>query len=69
MTFGERLKQLREERGMDRKDLALELGRLSYITVASYENDITTPSLRVIGKICRLFDITPEELFKGVELL
>ena len=68
MTFGERLKQLRTERSMSREDLAAALGKISYTTIANYENDIQTPSFTILGRMCKVFKMTAEEMFKGVEL-
>lgn len=68
MTFGERLKQLRETKGWSRDDLCRAVGKLSYQSIASFELDTNTPSLRVVGKSCKVFGLEPEEFFKGVEL-
>ena len=67
MTFGERLASLRKERGMTPKELADEI-HVNVQVYYNYETDIATPSLKRCGKICRVLGITPEELFKEVEL-
>lgn len=68
MTFGERLRELREAKDWSRDDLCRAVGKLSYQSIASFELDVNTPSLKVVGKICKVFGLEPEEFFKGVEL-
>lgn len=52
---GERIKQLREERGMTQQMLADKIG-MSKSTIAKYENNQLHPSLDVIVKIAEHFD-------------
>ncbi|MGE5585798.1 MAG: helix-turn-helix domain-containing protein [Bacillota bacterium] len=54
MTFGQRLKGLRESCKMSRDDLATRLG-LSYWAVAKYEQDERVPDHEVLGRIAGLF--------------
>lgn len=67
MTFGEKLSELRKSKALPRKAVAPELS-VSLAAYGNWESDIGTPSLKSCGKICKFFDIKPEELFKGVEL-
>ena len=67
MTFGDRLREIRESKGLYPKQVA-PLIHVSVPTYCTYEADTTTPSIDRCGKICRALDIEPEELFKGVEL-
>ena len=68
MTVGERIKQLRKVKGWSRDDLRSAIGKVSYQTVASFELDVVKPSLKMVGKICKVFGLEPEEFFKGVDL-
>jgi len=60
-NFPERLKELRKERGMNRKDLtaALKLGRA---TVKRWEEGEQIPNALYIFKICQFFRCTAEFL-------
>lgn len=62
MTFGERLKELREASGFSQSVLAKEAG-VGLATVKDYEGNRRTPSLeiaqtlaRVLGVSCQAFD-------------
>lgn len=67
MTFGERLKQIRTDRGMKTKFLAAKIGICTPL-VYKYERGVQCPTLKRVGKICKAFKMTPEEFMKGVEL-
>ena len=67
MTFGERLKQIRTDKGMTTKFFAAKVG-ICMPLVYKYEMDAQQPSLKRVGKICRVLKMTPEEFMKGVEL-
>lgn len=47
--FGERLKELREEKGMTQQDLAVFLN-VSRPSISGYENNSNDPSLDVLKK-------------------
>jgi len=59
--IGERLADLRKDRGLRQKELADKLG-VKEKTISAYENDITAPSDRVQEEIARLFDISLDYL-------
>ena len=61
MFIGERLADLRKDRGLRQKELADKLG-VKEKTISAYENDITAPSDRVQEEIARLFDISLDYL-------
>ena len=67
MTVGQRIKQLREERGWRQTYLAVEVD-LSFEMIYAYERDKSTPRLKTLAKFCDAFGITPEEFMKGVEI-
>ena len=59
--FGERLKELREEKGMTQQDLAVFLN-VSRPSISGYENDSNDPSLDVLKKISDLFNVSADYL-------
>ena len=65
MGIGEQIRELREERGISRQQLADALS-LSVTSIQKYENDIAAPSYGTLLDMARYFDITTERLF-GIE--
>ena len=61
VDFGERLKTLRQAKGLTQKQLALQLG-LSKSVVSSYENGFRYPSFDVLIKIASVFSTTTDYL-------
>lgn len=59
--FSERLKELREERGLSQRQLALELG-YSNKTIALWENNINIPSLENAKVIAVFFKVSIDYL-------
>lgn len=57
--IGERLKQLRKERGLTQKQLAKELG-ISASTIGMYEQGRREPDHRLLSKICRFFSVSSD---------
>ena len=61
MTFGEKIKSLREQNGITQDDLAERL----YVTrtaVSKWENDKGLPSIDTLKRIAELFGVTLDEL-------
>jgi transcriptional regulator with XRE-family HTH domain len=56
MKFQERLKQLREEQDLSKRELAVKLG-IPPSTYYDYENGKTQPDLSKIIKIAEFFDV------------
>lgn len=59
--FGERLKQLRIEKGLYQKDLAKILG-VSAGAIGMYENNKRTPDFELLIKIAKFFDVSIDYL-------
>lgn len=59
--FGIKLKKLRENREMSQAQLAERLG-VAIATVSAYEQDRTLPSVTILIKICRIFDVSADYL-------
>ena len=67
MEFGEKLKQLREEKGMTQQTLAEKL----YVTrqaVSRWECGARYPDLLTAKKIARILDVSVDEMLSGEEL-
>ena len=57
----ERIKELREEKGLTQAQLGKEL-MLNQNTISDYENGKLEPSVQTIIKLCDIFDITADYL-------
>ena len=67
VEFGEKLKQLREEKGMTQQTL----GEMLYVTrqaVSRWECGARYPDLLTAKKIAKILDVTVDELLSGEEL-
>ena len=57
----ERLRELREEKGLSQRQLAKELG-FSPNTICQYETGKREPDIRTIKKLCDFFEVTSDYL-------
>lgn len=62
--FGEKLRTLRKQRGMTLKNLADELGFSSPGSVGDLESGRKNPSLEVVIRISRIFEVSVDQLVK-----
>jgi transcriptional regulator with XRE-family HTH domain len=62
--FGEKLRFLRERRGMTVRELAFELGIKSHSHIVGLEASKHKPSTDLILKIADLFDVTTDQLMR-----
>jgi len=60
--FGERLKELRSEKGMTQKQLAALLS-VSGNTVHAWECDLQEPSMSALKEISSIFNVSLDYLF------
>jgi transcriptional regulator with XRE-family HTH domain len=60
--FGEKLRALRQQRGMSLRKLATELGLAVHGHIAQLERGERKPSAELIVKIARLFDVSADRL-------
>lgn len=65
MNIGERIYNFRTEKGMSQGDLAEKLD-VSRQSISKWENNSAVPDLDKIIKLSEIFDITIDELVKGV---
>ncbi|MCK9451238.1 MAG: helix-turn-helix domain-containing protein [Bacteroidales bacterium] len=61
MTIGEYIKKLRKQKGLQQKEVAIEVG-LSQSNYNKVENDHRQPSIEVLNKLAKLFDVTIDQL-------
>lgn len=59
--FGNRLTELREEKGLNKKEIAKEL-KLPYTTYLNYENDEREPNSDTLIKIAKYFNVSIDYL-------
>ena len=61
MTIAEKIKKLRKDNNMTQEDLAEKLN-VSRQTISKWETDVVIPDADNIVSICKLFNITTDEL-------
>ena len=61
MEIKNKLKELRKEKGLPQKELAKKLN-ISITGYASWEQGLAEPSISAIKNICKLFNISADEL-------
>lgn len=66
MQLNERLRELRNERGLRLRDIAKEAG-ISVPYLSDLERGRTTPSLDTLGALAAAYQITVHDLLHGVE--
>ncbi len=60
--FGEKLRTLRQKRGMSLRQLASELGFSAHGHIAQIEQGERKPSADLVVKIARLFEVSTDQL-------
>lgn len=60
-TIGERIKRIRESKGMSQKDLASKCG-IIYQTIGKYERGILNPKLATIMEIANALDVEIDDI-------
>src|SRR5690606_23263991 len=61
MKIGDRLAQLRKEKGYSMQEMANKLG-IAKSTYAGYESNYREPSLDMVKKMSRIFDVSVDYL-------
>ncbi len=59
--IGSRIRELREEKGMTREDLAQKL-EISYWALSKYETEDRAPDYELLGKLATLFGVSIDYL-------
>ena len=63
-TLGERIAQLRKEKGLKQDELAEMLG-ITPQAVSKWENDQTCPDISLLPKLAEILSVTVDELLSG----
>ncbi|MBQ9729108.1 MAG: helix-turn-helix transcriptional regulator [Clostridia bacterium] len=58
---GERLRQLRQEKGLTLREVALALN-INLMTYAHYEHGDREPSIGMLKSLCKFYDVTSDYL-------
>ena len=67
MTLGQKIKKLRNEKGLTQKDLADQV-HVTFQTVSKWEKDENEPDVSTLKELSKLFDVTVDQLVNGEEL-
>lgn len=62
MTMGEKIRELRKERGLTQKELGELCGGISDSNIRKYETDKQNPKLSTLKKIANALQVAPAEL-------
>lgn len=63
-SIGNRISQLRREKGITQEDMAEKLG-VTPQAVSKWENDISYPDILLLPKIAEMLNVTVDELLSG----
>ena len=66
MSLGERLTKLRKEKGLSQEEVAEKLD-VTRQTVSKWETDASTPDFDKIIPLCKLYNLTTDELLTGIK--
>ncbi len=66
MTFGERLKGLRQRKGVSGKQLGEAVG-VTQSAISYFESDFKNPKTEVLIRIADYFEVTTDYLLRGKE--
>lgn len=66
IKFGQRLKELREEKGLTQKQISEKLG-IHSVTYLHYEKAQREPPLLLLAQIARFFDVSVDYLLGLVD--
>lgn len=65
MSFGKRVKKLREKKGLTRQELSQALN-ITYAALSKYETDERFPSEDILSRIADYFEVSIDELIGRV---
>lgn len=68
MTIGEKIRELRQRRGISQMGLARELG-VAISTVQFWEYGTHFPRWAMLREMIALFDVTAEEFLEGIDVI
>lgn len=63
MSFGSRLKELRNDKKASQKQVASDIG-ISITTISQYENDSRFPNEEILKRLCKYYHISSDYLLE-----
>lgn len=66
--IGHQIQKLRKSKNMSQEKLAEKLG-VSRHSISNWEREVSNPDLKTILKITKLFNVSLNQLIKGVEIM
>lgn len=66
MDFGNRLKQLRTDKGLSKLELS-EIAQVHHVQIGRYENKGAMPSADVLAKLANALNVSTEYLLNGTK--
>ena len=66
--IGKQIQKLRKNKNMSQEKLAEKL-EVSRHSISNWEREISNPDLKTILKITKLFNVSLNQLIKGVEIM
>ena len=66
ILLGERIKQIRKDKQMSRKELA-QLLKVSEVTITRYENGQRSPNIQKLNELAKIFDVNINYLTSPTE--
>lgn len=67
-TMGEKIKELRKEKGVSQEETAYELG-VSRQTINKWESNAMQPSTESISALCKYFGVKPDYFFSDSQVM
>lgn len=64
MSFAERLKRARQDKGLSQSDLAKEVG-IHYTQIGRYENKGANPAADILAKLANALEVSSDFLMNG----
>ena len=64
MNLGDKLLELRKKKGLSQEEVAFELN-VTRQTISKWETNQTTPDFDKIAPLCKLYEISTDELLTG----
>lgn len=65
--IGERIKELREDKGLTQEDLAIKF-KVSRQSISGYENNTTEPSLSLLVQMADFFNVSTDYLLSRTKI-
>lgn len=68
MTLGQRIKKLRNEKGLTQKDLASQMN-VAFQTISKWEADTNEPDIATLKQLAKIFECSIDDLLSEEEII